>query len=252
MNHLAGRRLTAGAGAKASIDDRHQEQTRHARNSAIGKGFAENFRDVSPLIGYDIKSTLQVLLEMGVTDLPAVGHDVLIGAFLLNSLRREQTLSELAQSDLGYDGSPFENLDHEEVMSRAPEIIAVIKALAKQQTKELKAIPKLPKLAADVEWPVIPVLEEPWHLSYPFLIEHDDELWMIPESSGNRDVALYKCVGFPNKWERHATLLSGLELADATITRHNGMHYLFGAWRDGTARVQAPGRSSIFLHRRDQ
>ena len=30
----------------------------------------------------------------------------------------------------------------------------------------------------------IPVLEEPWHLSYPFLIVHDDELWMIPESSG--------------------------------------------------------------------
>jgi hypothetical protein len=80
---------------------------------------------------------------------------------------------------------------------------------------------------------VVAVLEEPWHLSYPFLIEHDDELWMIPESSGNRDVALYKCVRFPDKWERHATLLSGLELADATITRHNGLHYLFGASYDG-------------------
>jgi hypothetical protein len=81
----------------------------------------------------------------------------------------------------------------------------------------------------------IPVLEEPWHLSYPFLIEHDGELWMIPESSGHRDVPLYKCVRFPDKWERHSTLLSGLELADATITRHNGIDYLFGAWRDGTA-----------------
>ncbi|EJN10585.1 hypothetical protein PMI42_06072 [Bradyrhizobium sp. YR681] len=81
---------------------------------------------------------------------------------------------------------------------------------------------------------VVPVLEEPWHLSYPFLIEDDGELWMIPESSLHGDVALYKCVRFPDKWERHATLLSGLELADATITRHNGLHYLFGAWRDGT------------------
>jgi hypothetical protein len=80
----------------------------------------------------------------------------------------------------------------------------------------------------------IAVLEEPWHLSYPFLIEHADELWMIPESSAHRDVALYKCTGFPNKWERHATLLSDLELADATITQHNGLYYLFGAWRDGT------------------
>ncbi|MGY3037090.1 hypothetical protein ACVIIV_006260 [Bradyrhizobium sp. USDA 4354] len=81
---------------------------------------------------------------------------------------------------------------------------------------------------------VIPVLEEPWHLSYPFLIESDGALWMIPESSLHGDVALYKCVRFPDKWERDATLLSGLELADATITRHNGLHYLFGAWRDGT------------------
>ncbi|WP_051310527.1 hypothetical protein [Bradyrhizobium sp. Cp5.3] len=81
---------------------------------------------------------------------------------------------------------------------------------------------------------VVPVLEEPWHLSYPFLIEDGGELWMIPESSTHGDVALYKCVRFPDKWERHATLLSGLELADVTITRHNGMNYLFGAWRDGT------------------
>ena len=80
---------------------------------------------------------------------------------------------------------------------------------------------------------VVPVLEEPWHLSYPFLIEHDGELWMIPESSQNRDVAIYRCVRFPDKWERHATLLSDIELGDATITRHHGTYYLFGAWRDG-------------------
>ncbi len=78
------------------------------------------------------------------------------------------------------------------------------------------------------------VLEEPWHLSYPFLIEDGGELWMIPESSANRDVALYRCIRFPDRWERHATLLSGLELADATVTRHGGLYYLFAAARDGT------------------
>ncbi|MDB5653699.1 MAG: hypothetical protein JWQ94_1312 [Tardiphaga sp.] len=80
---------------------------------------------------------------------------------------------------------------------------------------------------------VIPVLDLPWHLSYPFLIEDGGELWMIPESSANRDVALYRCVAFPDTWERHATLLSGLELGDATVTRHGGLYYLFGAVRDG-------------------
>jgi hypothetical protein len=79
----------------------------------------------------------------------------------------------------------------------------------------------------------IPVLEASCHLSYPFLLEHDGELWMIPETSGRREVALYKCVGFPHQWEHHTTLLSGVELADATITQHNGLYYLFGVSYDG-------------------
>ena len=87
--------------------------------------------------------------------------------------------------------------------------------------------------AAGPVGPARPILEERWHLSYPFLIEHDGSLWMIPESMGNRDVAIYKCVAFPDRWERFATLLSDVELSDATITRHNGMYYLFGALWDG-------------------
>jgi hypothetical protein len=78
------------------------------------------------------------------------------------------------------------------------------------------------------------VLEEPWHLSYPFLIEDKGELWMIPESSTNNDVCLYRCVEFPDKWERYAILLSGFELADATVTRHGELYYLFGAIRHGS------------------
>ncbi len=119
---------------------------------------AEALSKVSPLIGHDVKYLLKILLELGCKDLPPVGHDVLIGAFLLNSLRREQTLTELAQSDLNYEGSPFEDLDHEEIMTRAPEIIAVIKALYIRQAAAIKQVPKLPELAAKVEWPVIPVL----------------------------------------------------------------------------------------------
>jgi hypothetical protein len=79
----------------------------------------------------------------------------------------------------------------------------------------------------------IPVLELSCHLSYPFLLEHDGELWMIPETSGRREVALYKCVAFPNKWEHYTTLISGVELADATITKHDGLYYLFGVSYDG-------------------
>ncbi|MGC1176537.1 MAG: DNA polymerase I [Candidatus Saccharimonadales bacterium] len=121
---------------------------------------AANLRDVSPLVGYNVKSTLELLLGIETKKLPSVGHDVLVGAFLINSLRREQTLTELAQTDLDYEGSPFEDLDREEVITRAAEIIAVIKALHEQQTKELKELPKVLKLSNDIEWPVIPVLAD--------------------------------------------------------------------------------------------
>lgn len=113
--------------------------------------------NLPPVIGHDLKATFKVLLELGIP-LPHVAHDVFVGAFLLNSLRREQTLTELAESDLGYDGSPFDDLDTEDIMTRAPELIAVIRALYRQQFKDLKAIPKLAVLARDVEWPVIAVL----------------------------------------------------------------------------------------------
>lgn len=119
-------------------------------------------QDLPPLVGYDVKATLEALLELGLP-LLKVAHDVLVGAFLLNSLRREQTLTELAQADLDYDGSSFEDLDQEEVTTRAPELIAVIRALYTKQTAELKKISKLSQLARDIEWPVIPVLADMEH-----------------------------------------------------------------------------------------
>ena len=100
-----------------------------------------------PVIGHDLKSTYKVLLELGIA-LPKVAHDVFVGAFLLNSLRREQTLTELAETDLGYDGSPFDDLTTDDVMTRAPEIVAVIRALYAQQSKDLQAIPKLARPGA--------------------------------------------------------------------------------------------------------
>jgi DNA polymerase I len=119
---------------------------------------ANEFQDVRPLVGYDVKASLEVLLELGVKELPTVGHDILIGAFLLNSLRREQTLTELAESDLGYGGTSFENLSPDEVIERAPEIVGVIRALQEQQTKAMASIAKMSGLASGIEWPVIPVL----------------------------------------------------------------------------------------------
>jgi DNA polymerase-1 len=118
----------------------------------------QTFKDSAPLVGYDVKSTFETLLSLGIDKLPPVGHDVLVAAFDLNALLREQSLTDIAASELGYDGSPFEDLDTDDITARAPEIIAVLKALHDSQEKALRAVPKFPKLVEDIEWPVIPVL----------------------------------------------------------------------------------------------
>ncbi len=81
--------------------------------------------------------------------------------------------------------------------------------------------------------PAMPVLEEPWHLSYPFLIEHGGDIFMIPESSNNREIALYRATGFPMKWQRHAVLVEDVEAADATIIEHQGLLWMTAVLRHG-------------------
>jgi hypothetical protein len=81
--------------------------------------------------------------------------------------------------------------------------------------------------------PAIPVLEEPWHLSYPFLIEADGEIWMVPEASLSGEISIYRATRFPFGWEKHSTLVSGIEAADATVIQHGGKYWMFAVTRDG-------------------
>lgn len=121
---------------------------------------ASHFKGVRPLVGYDLKSTMKMLRVMGVKDLPAVGHDALVAAYLINPLLRAQTLTELAHAQLLYEGTSLDDLDTDELIQRAPEIIAVLRELQHGQTKALEQTPKVEELAKNVEWPLIPVLAD--------------------------------------------------------------------------------------------
>ena len=81
--------------------------------------------------------------------------------------------------------------------------------------------------------PARPVLEQPWHLSYPFLIEDGGEIFMVPESSANKTVDLYRAVRFPDRWTKEATLLDGIEASDATIIRNDDTYFMFASTRNG-------------------
>ena len=114
------------------------------------------FKDAK-LIGYDLKRTLKIFVQTGAA-IPEVGHDVQMGAFLINSLRRDGSLTELAANDIGFEGSDIDTVDQEELAMRAGEVTAIIRTLHEQQSKSFKEAPKLAKLAKEIEWPVIPVI----------------------------------------------------------------------------------------------
>ncbi len=70
------------------------------------------------------------------------------------------------------------------------------------------------------------VLEEAYHLSYPFVFESDGEVWMLPEAGEARGVYLYRAEQFPGKWRREGCLVSGVEAYDATLWRGDGGFWL--------------------------
>jgi DNA polymerase I len=121
---------------------------------------AKNFHDVRPLVGYDLKSTIKMLKVMGVEQFPEIGHDVLVGAFLINPLLRSQSLNELAYNQLRFEGSSLDDLDADELIERAPDVMAVIRELHHGQVKALEQMPKIEELAKNIEWPLIKVLAD--------------------------------------------------------------------------------------------
>ncbi|TIW06985.1 MAG: formyl transferase, partial [Mesorhizobium sp.] len=70
-------------------------------------------------------------------------------------------------------------------------------------------------------------MEEPHHLSYPFVFEQDGQTWMIPESGAARNVSLYRAVEFPYRWTREACLMEGIEGYDTTPFWHAGGFWFF-------------------------
>jgi hypothetical protein len=71
------------------------------------------------------------------------------------------------------------------------------------------------------------VLERPYHLSYPHMVEDGGELFMVPETAENRTIEIYRCTRFPDQWELAGTLMEGVCAVDATLLQRDGKWWLF-------------------------
>ncbi len=73
------------------------------------------------------------------------------------------------------------------------------------------------------------ILDETFHLSYPYIFKWQNEYYLIPESHEDLSVRLYKAVSFPDKWEYLGNILSGYHYIDPSLLRYNGKWWLFVA-----------------------
>ncbi|WP_139188510.1 glucosamine inositolphosphorylceramide transferase family protein [Aliiruegeria lutimaris] len=62
-------------------------------------------------------------------------------------------------------------------------------------------------------------LRTSYHLSYPFIFEHDGEIYMMPETLAANRVEIWRATSFPLEWELHNTALEGQQFADPVIFR---------------------------------
>jgi hypothetical protein len=71
------------------------------------------------------------------------------------------------------------------------------------------------------------VLDESFHLSYPYVIEWEESFYLIPESNADLSVRLYKAISFPDRWEYVGSLLKGYRFVDPSIFRYDDKWWLF-------------------------
>jgi len=71
------------------------------------------------------------------------------------------------------------------------------------------------------------IINQPYHMSYPFIFEWDNEYYMIPETMQNRTIGLYRCKKFPNEWEHVMNLMEDVTAVDSTLFFHEHKWWLF-------------------------
>ncbi|MBD1133815.1 hypothetical protein IDH19_00755 [Pelagibacterales bacterium SAG-MED48] len=70
------------------------------------------------------------------------------------------------------------------------------------------------------------VLEESFHLSFPYIFKFENEILMCPETFEKKEIRLYKCVEFPKKWEFKKTLLKNISATDTLIFYKNDLWWM--------------------------
>jgi hypothetical protein len=87
-------------------------------------------------------------------------------------------------------------------------------------------------------------LEEPFHLSFPFVFRFGDALFMVPESSAVRQIRLYRCEGDPARWVFDRVLVDGVNAVDTMIFELGGRWWMLTTINEAEV---GPNDAELFL-----
>lgn len=80
-------------------------------------------------------------------------------------------------------------------------------------------------------------IEQPYHMSYPCIFHHKGTFYMIPETSANKSIEMYRAERFPDKWVIDTVLQKGEKCVDTTVRFYGETPQLFtyrmtnGEWK---------------------
>ena len=79
------------------------------------------------------------------------------------------------------------------------------------------------------------VLDLDYHLSFPFVFEHNGCVYMIPETGATKSIRLFKSTSFPYKWVEEKTIVNDIDSSDNIVYKDNqGNIFLIASIMDGT------------------
>lgn len=76
------------------------------------------------------------------------------------------------------------------------------------------------------------VIQEEWHLSFPFVFVHQEKIYMLPESSGSGKLWLYRCRNFPYQWEAVSSVEGRPFQVDTVLFEYLGKLYALSSDMD--------------------
>ena len=75
------------------------------------------------------------------------------------------------------------------------------------------------------------ILKRPYHFSWPYIFEHDGEIYILPETGQDWRVKLFRAVKFPDVWTEDEILINDIHSCDSILLgnfteRGGGIRYL--------------------------